>query len=288
MSQHRFGGTWTDKKVETVRKYLAGYTMALKNQPFRRNYIDAFAGTGERTVKESEDQMRLDVPELDEVLKGSARVALGIDPPFDAYLFIEKSKSKSAALNALAAEYPERTISVFQEEANQAIRRICQSTNWRSNRAVLFLDPYGMQVEWDTLVAVAATKAIDVWILYPSGMGMNRLLTNDGNIPPEWQQTLDRFLGCSDWRQAFYKVVETTDLFGTVTVDNVKEASTAKFEEFFLTRLKTIFAGVAERTVPLNNSKGNTMYLLCFACGNPKGAAPALRIANSVMKEKAT
>ena len=31
----------------------------------------------------------------------------------------------------------------------------------------MFLDPYGMEVEWKTLQAVAATRAIDVWFLFP-------------------------------------------------------------------------------------------------------------------------
>ena len=55
-----------------------------------------------------------------------------------------------------------------------------------------------MQVSWDTLRAAAGTKAIDVWVLFPSGMGMNRLITNSGEIPKEWQDPLDRFLGCPD------------------------------------------------------------------------------------------
>ena len=115
---------------------------------------------------------------------------------------------------------------------------------------------------------------------------MNRLLTRTGEIPDEWQSTLDRFLGCSDWRTAFYRVTETTDLFGETTVDHVKEASTEKFEAFFLERLKSIFAGVAEQSVPLVNSRGQVMYLLCFACANPRGVDIAMRLARSVMKKR--
>ena len=39
--------------------------------------------------------------------------------------------------------------------------------DWSLHRAVLFLDPYGMQVEWATIEAVAKTKAIDLWLLFP-------------------------------------------------------------------------------------------------------------------------
>jgi three-Cys-motif partner protein len=283
MPGHHFGGKWTSEKLEIVRKYLQAYTRVLKNQALNRHYIDAFAGTGDRSARRAKGQMLLDMPELDEITKGSARVAMEIEPPFHSYILIEKSKRKSSALQGVKKEFPARHIEVLNEEANEAIQRICKMTDWRVNRAVLFLDPYGMQVSWETLVAVAATKAVDVWILYPSGMGINRLMTKKGNVPKEWQDTLDRFLGSPEWRTAFYRTKATTDMFGVTTTKLVKEGDTAKFEAYFLNRLRTIFKGVAPRGVPLKNSKGQVMYLLCFACANPAAAELALKIAKSVM-----
>jgi len=122
-----------------------------------------------------------------------------------------------------------------------------------------------LQVAWDTLVAISGTKALDVWILFPTGMGLNRLLTKDGNIPVEWQEALDRFIGTREWRDTFYKVEEATDLFGAVDRRLVKTADAERFEMFLLDRLKSIFPVVMERGVPLTNSKGQTMYLLLFA-----------------------
>jgi len=93
-------------------------------------------------------------------------------------------------------------------------------------------------------------------MLYPTGMGLNRQLTKDGDIPSEWQQALDRSLGCRDWREAFYRVEETSDLLGNASTDRVKDASTEKFETFLLDRFRTIFTGVVPETVPLRNSRG--------------------------------
>jgi three-Cys-motif partner protein len=286
MRQHRFGGPWTIQKLDALRAYLSGYAQALKNQPFRRLYIDAFAGTGDRAAKRQRTATLMEIPELDEITKGSVRLALEIDPPFDRYIFIEKRQSRSSTLKDLKAEFPDRDIDVLSEDANTAVQRICRETDWRSNRAVLFLDPYGMQVSWATLETVAAAKAIDVWMLYPTGMGLNRLLTNDGKIPAEWQQALDRSLGCSDWRQAFYREVETTDLFGQASTERVKDAGPEKSEAFLLNRLRAIFSGVAPETLPLINSRGQVMYLLCFACGNPRGVALAMKIARSVINKR--
>jgi three-Cys-motif partner protein len=168
----------------------------LKRKRLTRFYIDAFAGTGDRTTERQREQMLFELPELDSMTKGSTRVALEIEPPFHQYIFIEKSRKHASALEQLRNEYPSRNIKTFNEDANEAIQRICREQDWRLNRAVLFLDPYGMQVSWETLRAAAATLAMDVWVLFPSGMGMNRLITNSGAIPAEWQETLDRFLGC--------------------------------------------------------------------------------------------
>ena len=40
----RFGGPWTQEKLDILRRYLDTYATALKNQPFTLAYIDAFAG----------------------------------------------------------------------------------------------------------------------------------------------------------------------------------------------------------------------------------------------------
>jgi three-Cys-motif partner protein len=286
VQEHQFGGPWTVEKLDALRAYLNGYSRALQKWSFRRLYIDAFAGTGDRAAKRQHAATLMEIPELGEMTKGSARVALEVEPPFARYVFIEKRRGRSSMLGRLKSEFPDRAIEILNEDANAAVQRICRETDWRSNRAVLFLDPYGMQVSWATLEAVAETKAIDVWMLYPTGMGLNRLLTNDGKIPTEWQQALDRSLGCSDWREAFYREVEALDLFGAATTTLVKEASTAKFEAFLLHRLRTIFAGVAPETLPLRNSKGQVMYLLGFACGNPRGVDLAVKIARSVINKR--
>jgi three-Cys-motif partner protein len=141
METHQFGGPWTVEKLDALRGYLTGYAQALKNQPFRRCYIDAFAGTGDRAIKRQEAQAILEIPELDAMTKGSARVALEVEPSFDRYVFIEKRHRRSSALEDLKSEFPNRAIEILNEDANAAVQRICRETNWQSNRAVLFLDP---------------------------------------------------------------------------------------------------------------------------------------------------
>jgi three-Cys-motif partner protein len=184
---HRFGGDWTQTKLDVLKDYLAAYTKALKDkptpaQPFRKAYIDAFAGTGSRAARErstSSEPGSLLFPDLAEpapqkLLDGSAKLALQVEPRFDKYIFIERSPERCEQLETLKQEFPTLAddIDVQQGEANDVIQKLCAPLNaWKSRRAVLFLDPYGMQVEWKTIEAVAATKAIDLWLLVPLGWG---------------------------------------------------------------------------------------------------------------------
>lgn len=164
---HRFGGDWTSSKLEILGEYLKSYTTALKNQPFRTGYIDAFAGTGYRALAD-DTSVDLVFPDLAEdapqaLLDGSARIALKTEPRFDKYIFIEQKAERCTALEALKNEFQvlAADIDVRRGDANVEIKELC-GKDWSSRRAVLFLDPYGAQVEWTTIEAIAATKAIDL------------------------------------------------------------------------------------------------------------------------------
>jgi three-Cys-motif partner protein len=292
-SLQQFGGDWTINKLKRIGKYLAAYTQVLKNKNFHLIYIDAFAGTGYRTVDFKDDKQSLLFPdqagEDAEILHtGSARIALETNPYFAEYYFVEQSFDKCRELNLLKQEYPDKAhkIHVIQKDANTFIQDIChdfrKNTSWRS---VLFLDPFGMNVAWDTVEAIADTHAIDMWYLFPLGVGVNRLLRRDGNIPQEWQKRLDCIFGDRGWRDIFYKKVSTPSLFEDNTELTRKSAGFEEITRYLIKRLKTIFAGVAKNPLPLLNSRNNPLYLLCFACGNKRGAPIALRIAEHILKE---
>jgi three-Cys-motif partner protein len=144
-----------------------------------------------------------------------------------------------------------------------------------------------LQVSWATFVAISKTGSLDAWILFPTGIGLNRLLKKDGSLPPEWEDTLDRFLGTKEWRSEFYTIEETRDFFTGSQAKAVKSANAEKFEKFILARLRTIFPVVMDKSVALMNSKGQTMYLLCFVSANrsPKVKAIASRLAGWAAKK---
>lgn len=296
---HQFGGDWTSTKLKVLAGYLKSYTTALQDkptveQPFVKGYIDAFAGTGYRDAQRESSggpsAQSLLFPDLAEeepqdLLDGSARLALKTEPRFDRYIFIEKNTKRCAELEALKVEFSRLAadIRIHEGDANRKIQDLCNK-DWSGHRAVMFLDPYGMQVEWPTIEAIAATKAIDLWLLFPLGIGVNRLLTKSGDIPESWRKRLNLLLGTEDWYDEFYEKQTSTDLFGDEQ-ERVIKATMETIGGYFNNRLKEVFAGVSKKPGVLRNSTNNPLYLLCFAVGNDRGKAIALRIADHLLKE---
>ena len=285
---HSFGGDWTTDKLERLRKYLAAYMQIMKKQPFRVAYIDAFAGTGYIQVNKTEDAQGSLLPDIEmkRFVEGSARMALQTDPPFDVYIFIERRKKHVAELKKMKGEFPNLKDRIVPEyaEANAFISDLC-SKNWKSRRAVMFLDPYGMQVSWNTIEAIAKTKAIDLWILFPLGVAVNRLIKKNGKISESVRRKLDIMFGATDWFDEFYRPKERAGLFEDEPVME-KIANFESIGRYFNRRLSNVFAAVADNPLPLYNSRNNPLYLLCFAAANEKGAPTAVKIAQNILRRR--
>ena len=287
MSQpHAFGGVWTRKKLECLEEYLKAYLNVMKGQPFKKAYIDAFAGTGYQAASGAGssfwDSVDVELAEgFQAYQKGSTRIALELEPSFDSYIFIESIKKHAAELAKLRQEYTGKDIQVIAGDANIELRRICNK-DWRMHRAVLFLDHYGMQVDWSTIECIEATKAIDLWVLFPAGVGVNRLLRRDAEIDQAWKLRLNRIFGTEQWYDAFYDVRQEEDLFDSHKVVN-KTATIESITAFYNGRLRELFGGKVLKSPIYLGSGRKILYSLLFAVGNERGARPALRIANHIV-----
>jgi three-Cys-motif partner protein len=292
-TSHRFGGPWTERKLEALHDYLVQYQLIFKRNPRARKlrtvYVDAFAGTGERDGAEREEGPGLFGydEEIRGYQEGSVRKALSIDNKFDQYIFVENKPKHAAALKKLiASEFSSLSdrCTIEQEDANTWLQRWCRTQPWSRQRAVVFLDPYGMNVDWQTMEAIARTKAIDLWVLFPFAIGANRMMPKDAPPDSAWARRLTAIFGTDEWKSRFYGKSAKRDLFGEVEGSMVKIAGMDEILEFFLERLRSVFAKIVERPLILENSKRTPMYALCFAAGNPAGARTAVRIASHLTK----
>lgn len=300
MTEHRFGSDdWTERKLASLGAYLVEWRKIFSANPkaqyFKTLYIDAFAGTGSRKnpkpnsinsqvpLFDGED-FTVELP--DEYRRGSARIALELASPFDQYIFVEKNPVHASELKRMIADdFPNLVDRCFVWEADgcDVMREQCGGhRDWKKWRAVAFLDPYGMNVEAELMRLIGRTEAIDLWLLFPLGMGVNRLLTSKGLPNKSFADKLTRVFGNTDWEN-FYRPPATADLFPETPAALEKQTDLDAIGEHYRKRLQGWFAQVAPHSKVLTNSKGSPMYWLFFAAANPTGAPTAVRIADYLM-----
>lgn len=287
-------GPWAKEKLDCLSKYLEAYTTILRKQPWSHYiFIDAFAGAGKaplRQYKNSTDGLpifdevayftREQETQTDEYVLGSPNVALNIKHPFLEYFFIEKNPDRVGELQKLEREFgAKRKIEVLQGDANtQILEEILRpgKYNWRKTRAVAFLDPFGMQVPWSTLVALGNTRGIELILNLPVGMAIQRLLPKSGQFSEEERKKLNDYFGSSDWEREVYD--EQLGLFGFERTK--KSDSGARLALWYQSRLKEAF-GYAAKPRLITNTRGTHLYYLLWAGPNATG----MKIASHVLKQ---
>lgn len=280
--EHRFGGPWTEIKLDAISDYLGFYTQALKQKPkpetpFILWYVDAFAGSGERTAARETGGILENRPiSLDAVqLDGSAKRALAIEPPFSKYVFIEQDARRAVQLGTLAGEG--RSIKVLNGDANEVLQQFFDQPPWSRkglNRAVVFLDPYDMAVRWATLAALAKTKAVDVWYLFPLNATVRQLAHDYAAVDDPKQASLDEIFGTRDWREDLYKEEVTPDLFTPVSRTR-RSVTQAQIEAYVRKRLNSLFPYVSQ-PLPLLTPRGAQLFSLFCLSANDSPIAHSL------------
>ena len=288
MPQKPFAGSHTAKKLDKLEAYLRAYLTVLKKQDWVHTiYFDAFAGTGTAPIAASaEPALPLD-DDATNFIVGSAKRALDLDSAFSEYIFVEKGRTKARELERLKSLYPAKAdrIKVENADANSALRQFCATRDWRKCRAVVFLDPFGNQVEWSTIEAIAATMAIDLWYLFPAGLGVHRQIGHDAQVDAEKEASLTRLYGTSEWKTVLISEEQSPDLFGDGNKRSVKVSTPALATEFMLRCMRPIFkGGVLDEWLVLGRRTHHS-YSLVFAWANPSpGARKAGNIARAVIR----
>ena len=272
-----FGGPWTEEKLAILKEYLDAYTTALKNQPFRLIYIDAFAGTGEVELALVDEGKK-------EFIEGSAKIAVDVDDkPFDEYIFVEKDQDRCIQLNSLKQVNENKNIQIENEDANDFLQNL--QKDWRRYRGVLFLDPFATEVEWETIEKIASFEALDTWILFPTS-AIARMLPKKrepDNISQKWVNRLNRIYGDERWRD-LYSISPQLSIFGDEEqqrpegIDGLIEIYKSKLDQLFGDRF-------LNQSRMLKNSKNSALFEFLFCVGNPKGIGPARRIAEHILKD---
>ena len=289
-----FGGDWTRSKLEILERYLDAYTTALKNQPFRLWYVDAFAGTGYIKLDSGDvAQGKLLMSEngwdseTADVLKGSVRRAIEIDDrPFDSLIFVELNFEYASELSKIKHEYKERNIQIVPQDANNYLQNWCLSQNrklgipWNNERAVIFLDPFATEVDWQTVQRISETKSVDLWILFPLS-ALTRMLPTDRQPDDANIANLNRVFGGPEWQDVYTAQAQPT-LFGAET--QIVRDDQQAIVDLYLSKLREVFPAVVNKPKWFRNSRNSPLFAFMFAAANPgRGGRIALNIANHLI-----
>jgi three-Cys-motif partner protein len=285
---HEFGGQHTELKLAIIEGYLNAYSTALRPHFKYLWYVDAFAGTGHRTVRTERrgaSLVELPIEEIVEQRRGSAQIAIDAQPPFDFIVFIEKNKNYASALHDLAAKHLQRKISVAEDDANSSLKALVKNNSWRDKRAVVFLDPYGMEVEWSTLEALAGTEAIDVWFLFPLAGLYRQATRNLTDIDEHKRAALNRMFGSDSWKTELYPEGEP-DMFG-ILPERRRELDPRGLEQYVQRRLGGIFGSVLRPlALPINRDPQMFSLFLCISNRSYDAIGLATRIGSHLLDPK--
>jgi three-Cys-motif partner protein len=273
---NQFGGNWTDQKMKIVVEYAKSYLIIMSKQSWVKTiYFDGFAGSGIITGEEGEEDKR-----------GTALQILEINHPkvFDIYYFVEMNEEYKERLEKqIKAIYKGRNAHVIKGDCNNKLKDmavfLAHNTNYR---ALAFIDPYGMDVNWSSIESLKGL-GIDLWILVPTGVGANRLLKVNGEISEGWYKALETFLGLpkEEIDKRFYRRTTISTLFGNETRVRKEKDAVRKLGDLYAARLKEVFNFVSKPFI-MKNSMNSIMYHFMMATNNAAG----VKIANDVIKPK--
>jgi three-Cys-motif partner protein len=260
----------------------------MKEQKWQTIYFDGFAGSGTKEKKEPSElyqQLHL-LPAEERLYKGAAeRVLTAKDGlSFDFYYFIDKKQSSLDKLKerleskGLAAD---KKLMYKPGDANLWILELAAAMKAAPDKfaALIFLDPFGMQIDWSSIEAIGGTRS-DVWILVPTGVIVNRLLDKAGALT--YSDLLERFFGLplDEIRQHFYRIVTKQTLFGEGEFISKVSQPIGKIARLYAERLASIWSHVTTEPLRLDNRNGVPIFHLVFASNN----ATALKIAKQIIQ----
>ncbi len=201
----RESGEWVAEKLDYLERYIAIFENSMHGKPWRaRHYIDLFAGPGKCIV-----------PKTKQVYRGSPLLALTTAHPFTGYFFVDLEADNIVALRQRsAAALQSDKVHFVVGDANQAVHEIVDrilaidrarlQDKW-SSLNLAFLDPAGIDLCWETVVALAKPYAMDLIIHYPQG-GLNRYMSRA--FRSDAPTKVDLFFGGPEWREIYGKCLD--------------------------------------------------------------------------------
>ena len=262
----RPSGLWVAEKLDYLERYINIFETSMHKKPWRnRHYIDLFTGPG-----------KCFVPKTKDIYLGSPLLSITTQFPFTDYFFVDVNPDHISTLRHRCSISPlYDKVRFLVGDSNLIVKEIVNhiiavdkeripGTKW-SSLNLAFLDPEGLELQWETVVTLAKPYRMDLIINYPQG-GLNRYMGKA--FDSDEYTTVDLFFGGMEWRKIYQEWRDKRSRFGIhrLLMDYYKE------------RLKDLGYKEALRDdevgdEPLirNTKRRAPLYRLLFASKHPLG-----------------
>lgn len=194
-------GSWGEQKYQIVYDYNVLFSTGMKNVWDNRIYIDLYSGSGKARVRNT-----------NKILYSSAMLSLKVPDQFDKYIFCDVDETNITTLQErVNTEFPESIVNYVIGDCNDKIEEIINEISaYSPTNTVLtfcFIDPFSLNIKFDTINKLCGKRLVDILILLAFGMDGKR---NIGLYVDENNTRIDNFLGETNWRER-WKLTQKVD-----------------------------------------------------------------------------
>ena len=195
-------------KLRLLKGYIQQFIVSMRNNPLWRAlyYIDLQAGPGKNVFTPSQS-----------IMLGSPLLALTAKFPFTQYRFVElRAVEYNALLERISVSDRRVRVKLMRGDCNVLVDQIVEEIQEidrpfikgkPSSLNLAFLDPNGLELNWNTVEKLGNVKRMDLIINF-STSGFTR---NVGKLIEKNQTTqIDHFFGTQEWKET-YRQVEDQD-----------------------------------------------------------------------------
>ena len=188
----RLSGPWALTKLDYLKRYIEVFETSMRRRWPNRNYVDILAGPG-----------KIQVRDAGTIYLGSPLLALTTEYPFTGYFLVDADQRNTSALQSRCntSNLADR-VHIYTGDCNVVVDEIVAILKQKEGESLnlAFLDPEGLELEWQTVAKLASIRKMDLVINYPEG-GLNRMMSRAINSPDE--TLVDRYFGTWAWRDIY-------------------------------------------------------------------------------------
>jgi three-Cys-motif partner protein len=253
----RSSGPWAEEKLDYLKRYIDVFETAMRSRFSHRFYIDLLAGPGKNLVRNPK-----------KILLGSPLLAITAKYPFTGYYFVDIDDLNIAALRTRCSAADQNyLINIVHGDCNSLVEKIVANVKRYDSESLnlAFLDPAGLELQWNTVAKLGTIRRIDLIINYPQN-AISRNIRQAFESPN--LTVIDQFFGSSDWRNIYKRYSKKPKL----------SSIHREFMDFYKSRLATLGYQEIKRDdetgdEPLmhNAQKKVPLYRLLFASKNELG-----------------